>query len=65
MKIYNEKCIKIVNLEKKMKYYNLIIEVAARIKDATKREVRILDLFNEKLGSVEIWIDDIKNKIDN
>jgi len=62
MKVYNEKCVTIENLEKKMKYYNLIIEVATRIKDATKRDVRIVDLFNEKLGSVEIWIDDIKNK---
>lgn len=65
--IINENCIKIVNIEKKMKFFNLVIECAKRLEEALDRKVVIENLFHESLGTVQektinIMIDDIKNK---
>ena len=65
--IFNENCIKIANIEKRMKFFNLVIECAKRLEDALDRKVIIENLFHESLGTVQektinIMIDDIKNK---
>ena len=45
-----------------MKYFNDVIECGKRLQDALDREVRVQDLFNTDGGTINIWIDDIKNK---
>ena len=60
--VYNEDTTKIPNLDKRMKYFNDVIECGKRLQDALDREVRIQDLFNTDGGTINIWIDDIKHK---
>lgn len=65
--IINESCTKIVNIEKRMKFFNLVIECAKRLEDALDRKVIIENLFHESLGTVQektinILINDIKYK---
>lgn len=65
--IINENCTKIKNIEKRMKFFNLVIECAKRLEDALDRKVIIENLFHESLGMVQeetinILIDDFKNK---
>ena len=62
MPIYNEECKKIPNIEKRLKYFNDIIQCSKRLQDALDREVRVQDLFSTNGGTIKIWIDDIKNK---
>lgn len=62
MPIYNEESTKIPNIEKRLKYFNDIIECSKRLQDALDREVRVQDLFNTSDNTVKIWIDDIKHK---
>ena len=60
--VYNEVSTKLDNLDKRMKYFNDVIECGKRLQDALNREVRVQDLFNTDGGTINIWIDDIKNK---
>ena len=60
--IYNEHTTKLDNLDKRMKYFNDVIECSKRLQDALEREIRLQDLFNTDGGEIYIWIDDIKNK---
>jgi hypothetical protein len=60
--VYNEDTTKIPNLDKRMKYFNDVIECGKRLQDALDREVRVQDLFNTDAGTINIWIDDIKHK---
>lgn len=62
MPIYNDESTKIPNIEKRLKYFNDIIECSKRLQEALDREVRVQDLFATNGGTVKIWIDDIKNK---
>jgi len=62
MPIYNDESTKIPNIEKRLKYFNDIIECSKRLQEALDREVRVQDLFATKGDTVKIWIDDIKNK---
>ena len=60
--VYNDATTKLDNLDKRMKYFNDVIECCKRLQDALEREVRLQDLFNIDGGTINIWIDDIKNK---
>ena len=60
--IYNEHTTKLDILDKRMKYFNDVIECSKRLQDALEREIRLQDLFNTDGGEIYIWIDDIKNK---
>jgi len=60
--IYNDESTKIVNIDKRMKYFNDVIECSKRLQDALGREVRLQNLFDTKLNTINIWIDDIKHK---
>jgi hypothetical protein len=60
--VYNDATTKLDNLDKRMKYFNDVIECSKRLQDALDREVRLQDLFNVDGGTINIWIDDIKNK---
>lgn len=60
--VYNDATTKIPNLDKRMKYFNDIIECGKRLQEALDREVRVQDLFNTDGGTINIWIDDIKHK---
>ena len=60
--VYNDATTKIPNLDKRMKYFNDIIECSKRLQEALDREVRVQDLFATNGSTVKIWIDDIKNK---
>lgn len=60
--VYNDASTKLDNLDKRMKYFNDVIECGKRLQDALDREVRVQDLFNTDGGTINIWIDDIKHK---
>lgn len=60
--VYNDATTKIPSLDKRMKYFNDVIECGKRLQEALEREIRIQDLFNVDGGTINIWIDDIKNK---
>jgi hypothetical protein len=60
--VYNDATTKLDNLDKRMKYFNDVIECSKRLQDALDREVRLQDLFNVDGGTINIWIDDIKHK---
>ena len=60
--IYNDVSTKIVNIDKRMKYFNDVIECSKRLQDALGREVRLQNLFDTNLNTINIWIDDIKHK---
>ena len=60
--VYNDASTKLVNLDKRMKYFNDIIDCAKRLQDALDREVRVQDLFQTDGGTINIWIDDIRHK---
>jgi len=64
--IYNEGCVKLFNIEKKMNYFNTIIECCKRLEDALDRRVVIENLFeinkDRKSYTINIVIDDTKNK---
>ena len=60
--IYNDESTKIVNIDKRMKYFNDVIECSKRLQDALGREVRLQNLFDTNLNTINIWIDDIKHK---
>lgn len=62
MSIYNDESTKIVNIEKRLKYFNDVIECSKRLQDALDREVRLQDLFSTNGSTIKIWIDDIRNK---
>lgn len=60
--IYNDESTKIVNIDKRMKYFNDVIECSKRLQDALGREVRLQNIFDTNLNTINIWIDDIKHK---
>jgi hypothetical protein len=62
--VYNDYTTKLDNLDKRMKYFNDVIECSKRLQDALEREVRLQGLFNNDTdgGTINIWIDDIKHK---
>jgi hypothetical protein len=60
--VYNDATTKLDNLDKRMKYFNDVMECCKRLQDALDREVRLQDLFNVDGGTINIWIDDIKHK---
>ena len=64
MLIYNKASNKIDNIEKRMKYFNDVVSCSKRLQDALNVEVRIQNLFDNLYddgGTINIWIDDIKN----
>lgn len=60
--IYNDASTKIVNIDKRMKYFNDVIECGKRLQEALDREVRLQNLFDTDGNTINIWIDDVKNK---
>ena len=60
--IYNEESTKIVNIDKRMKYFNDVIECGKRLQEALDREVRLQNLFDTQDNTINIWIDDVSNK---
>ena len=60
--IYNDDSAKIVNIDKRMKYFNDVIECGKRLQEALDREVRLQNLFDTNDNTINIWIDDVKNK---
>ena len=60
--IYNDDSTKIVNIDKRMKYFNDVIECGKRLQEALDREVRLQNLFDTNDNTINIWIDDIKHK---
>lgn len=60
--IYNDVSTKIVNIDKRMKYFNDVIECSKRLQEALDREVRLQNLFDTQDNTINIWIDDVKYK---
>ncbi len=60
--VYNEYSSKISNIDKRMRYFNTVIECSKRLEDALDREVRVQNLFDTNQDNINIWIDDVKNK---
>jgi hypothetical protein len=60
--IYNEYSTKISNIDKRMTYFNTVIDCSKRLQEALDREVRVQNLFDTNQDNINIWIDDAKNK---